>query len=104
MHCHPNAHCLIIPETTGFKCECKAGFNGTGKECTDVCEGYCENDGVCVKDVRGQPTCRCIGSFTGRHCTEKSEFAYIATGIAVSVVVIIIIVLLIWMICARFVN
>lgn len=68
---------------------------------SDVCDGYCDNEGVCVKDVRGQPSCRCIGSFTGRNCAEKSEFAYIATGIAVSVVVIIIIVLLIWMICAR---
>jgi hypothetical protein len=101
MHCDPNAYCLLMPETSEFKCECKPGFNGTGVECTDVCDGYCDNDGVCVKDVRGQPSCRCIGSFTGRHCTEKSEFAYIATGIALAVVIIIIIVLLIWMICAR---
>lgn len=67
----------------------------------DVCDGYCENEGNCVKDVRGQPSCRCIGSFTGKHCQEKSEFAYIAGGIAASVILIIFIVLLIWMICAR---
>lgn len=101
MHCDSNAYCLLIPETSDFKCECKPGFNGTGKFCTDVCEGYCENEGSCVKDVRGQPTCRCIGSFTGKHCAEKSEFAYIAGGIAASVILIIFIVLLIWMICAR---
>lgn len=101
MHCDPNAYCLLIPETSDFKCECKPGYNGTGKVCEDVCDGYCENEGHCVKDIRGQPTCRCIGSFTGRHCAEKSEFAYIAGGIAASVILIIFIVLLIWMICAR---
>lgn len=70
----------------------------------DVCDGYCENEGNCVKDVRGQPSCRCIGSFTGKHCQEKSEFAYIAGGIAASVILIIFIVLLIWMICARYID
>ncbi|KAK7873875.1 hypothetical protein R5R35_005737 [Gryllus longicercus] len=101
MHCDPNAHCLLIQETSDFKCECKPGYNGTGKVCTDVCTGYCDNEGVCVKDSRGQPSCRCIGSFTGKHCTEKSEFAYIAGGIAGAVIFIILIVLLVWMICVR---
>lgn len=69
----------------------------------DVCDDYCENEGNCVKDSRtGAPSCRCIGSFTGKHCAEKSEFAYIAGGIAASVILIIFIVLLIWMICARY--
>lgn len=58
MHCDPNAYCLLIPETSDFKCECKPGFNGTGKECMDVCDGYCDNEGVCVKDVTGTPSCR----------------------------------------------
>lgn len=34
MHCDPNAYCLLIPETSDFKCECKPGYNGTGKVCT----------------------------------------------------------------------
>lgn len=128
MHCDPNAYCLLVPETSDFKCECKPGYNGTGKVCTgmavmqtrmyisvllfvtsvmqnelftDVCTGYCDNEGTCVKDSRGQPSCRCIGSFTGKHCQEKSEFAYIAGGIAGAVIFIIIIVLLVWMICVR---
>ncbi|KAK5649547.1 hypothetical protein RI129_000576 [Pyrocoelia pectoralis] len=79
MHCDTNAYCLLIPETSDFKCECKP----------DVCENYCENEGSCIKDVRGQPTCRCVGSFTGKHCAEKSEFAYIAGGIAATVILII---------------
>ncbi|XP_026678835.1 uncharacterized protein LOC103508436, partial [Diaphorina citri] len=101
MHCDTNAYCLLIPETSDFKCECKPGFNGTGKVCTDVCKGYCENKGTCVKDARGQPSCRCVGSFIGPHCAQKSEFAYIAGGIAATVVFLIIIALFVWMICAR---
>lgn len=101
MHCDSNAYCLLIPETSEFKCQCKPGFNGTGKVCTDVCFEYCENGGECVKDARGDPSCRCTGSFTGRHCRDKSEFAYIASGVAGGVIFIIFLVLLVWMICAR---
>ena len=101
MHCDANAYCLLIPETSDFKCECKPGYNGTGTECTDVCAGYCDNEGVCLKDSRGQPSCRCSGSFTGKHCMEKSEFFYITGGIAGGVVLIVIVALLVWMICVR---
>jgi hypothetical protein len=104
MHCDANAYCLLIPETSDFKCECKPGYNGTGHECVDVCLGFCDNEGVCLKDSRGQPSCRCSGSFTGKHCTEKSAFFYITGGIASGVVLIIIVVLLVWMICARLVR
>ncbi|XP_052128948.1 sushi, von Willebrand factor type A, EGF and pentraxin domain-containing protein 1 [Frankliniella occidentalis] len=101
MHCDPNAYCLLLPETSDFKCECKPGYNGTGRVCTDVCAGFCDNEGVCVKDIRGNPSCRCSGSFTGPHCAEKSEFAYIMGGIAGGVMFVIFIVLLVWMICVR---
>ncbi|XP_058454733.1 uncharacterized protein LOC131432461 isoform X2 [Malaya genurostris] len=100
-HCDPNAFCILMPHSFDFKCECKAGFNGTGMHCTDVCDGFCENSGLCVKDIKGIPSCRCKGSFTGVKCAERSEFAYIAGGIATTVIFIILIVLLIWMICAR---
>lgn len=69
--------------------------------CKDVCDGYCENKGTCVKDLRGQPSCRCVGSFIGPHCEDKSDFAYIAGGIAATVVFLIVIALFVWMICAR---
>ncbi|XP_050541159.1 sushi, von Willebrand factor type A, EGF and pentraxin domain-containing protein 1 [Daktulosphaira vitifoliae] len=100
-HCDINADCLLIPETSDFKCECRPGFNGTGKVCKDVCENYCENKGTCVKDLRGQPSCRCVGSFIGPHCEDKSDFAYIAGGIAATVIFLIVIALFVWMICAR---
>ena len=68
---------------------------------TDLCDGFCFNEGDCLKDNDGNPFCQCAGSFTGRHCQDKSEFAYIAGGIAGSVVFVIILVLLVWMICVR---
>lgn len=101
MHCDPNAYCLLNEDTSEFKCECKPGYNGTGYECVDVCLGFCLNEGVCKKDNRGEPSCRCSGSFTGKHCADKSPFFYITGGIASGVVLIIIVVLLVWMICAR---
>jgi hypothetical protein len=68
---------------------------------TDLCDGFCENKGTCVKDARGTPSCRCVGSFIGTHCEDKSDFAYIAGSIAAIVVFLIVIALFIWMICAR---
>lgn len=38
MHCDPNAYCLLVPETSDFKCECKPGYNGTGKVCTGTAD------------------------------------------------------------------
>ena len=49
----------------------------------------------------GTAICRCAGSFTGERCEEKSEFAYIAGGVAGAVIFLILLVLLIWMICVR---
>merc|ERR1712051_1086842 len=37
----------------------------------------------------------------GKRCEEKSEFAYIAGGVAGAVIFLILLVLLIWMICVR---
>jgi hypothetical protein len=56
---------------------------------------------VCLKDKEGKAYCQCTGSFAGRDCEEKSEFAYIAGGIAGAVIFVIVLVLLIWMICVR---
>ena len=65
--CHANAICLINTETNAFKCECKLGFSGSGFNCTDRCDGFCDNSGVCMKDQRtGMPKCSCVGSFTGQ--------------------------------------
>ena len=105
--CDKNAHCLFQPNQLSsakrYDCSCKQGYRGNGtldQPCVDNCEGYCRNDGLCVKRD-GAPYCQCAGSFNGKHCEEKSEFAYIAGGIAGAVLFIILLVLLIWMICVR---
>jgi len=105
--CDRNANCLF-KSPNSFKCVCKTGYNGTGTVgldgrpgCRDNCEGLCRNGGLCAKDKEGRAFCQCAGSFTGVHCEEKSEFAYIAGGIAGAVLFVIVLVLLIWMICVR---
>ena len=54
-----------------------------------------------MKDKYGVAYCQCAGSFTGEDCESKSEFAYIAGGIAGAVLFVIVLVLLVWMICVR---
>jgi hypothetical protein len=101
--CDRNANCLFIKETNGYTCQCKAGYSGSGShsDCRDNCLDFCKNEGVCLKDKHGNPYCQCAGSFTGKQCEEKSEFAYIAGGVAGAVIFLILLVLLIWMICVR---
>ncbi|GAV01451.1 hypothetical protein RvY_12161 [Ramazzottius varieornatus] len=101
--CHQNAQCLKNGD--GFKCLCKSGFRGDGMEqCEDMCVGYCFNQGKCSKDARGNPFCECLSSFYGERCQSKSETAYIAGGIAGTVLFLILLILLIWMICVRVRN
>jgi len=101
--CDRNAICLFHPSNNTHQCECKPGYYGSGEtgDCTDTCEGRCQNEGVCVKDKYGVAYCQCAGSFTGEDCESKSEFAYIAGGITGAVIFVILLVLLIWMICVR---
>jgi len=102
-HCDKNAFCQVQPPNS-YTCTCKPGYNGTGigeDSCFDLCDGFCINDGQCLKNREGKPYCTCVGSFTGPNCKEKSEFAYIAGGIAGAVLFVILLVLLIWMICVR---
>ena len=35
--CDKNANCLFLPEIDDYKCQCKAGYEGTGK--TGECRG-----------------------------------------------------------------
>jgi len=101
--CDKNAICLF-KKPNDFTCQCKFGFigNGTGpNSCHDPCDGFCRNNGICLKTKEGDAYCQCAGSFTGLKCAEKSEFAYIAGGIAGAVLFVIVLVLLVWMICVR---
>jgi len=109
--CDRNANCFFNKDDLTHSCRCKRGYHnytGSGEvgDCYDKCfnedkSNFCRNEGICLKDKDGDPYCQCAGSFTGKRCEEKSEFAYIAGGVAGSVIFLILLVLLIWMICVR---
>merc|ERR1712223_514936 len=101
--CDQNAICLFHPSNNTHTCECKIGYKGSGQsgDCQDRCDGRCRNQGQCLKDKAGNPYCQCAGSYYGDDCETKSEFAYIAGGIAGAIIFLILLVLLIWMICVR---
>ncbi|XP_076318247.1 uncharacterized protein LOC143229580 isoform X1 [Tachypleus tridentatus] len=102
--CQANAFCVFREETDTYSCECKPQYklNVETNECIYVCDNYCDNGGTCsVLPESNEPKCDCLTNFYGDKCEKKSEFVYIAGGIAGAVIFIIIIVLLIWMICVR---
>lgn len=100
--CDANADCLYLIEKDEYVCECKSGFNKTDTgDCLDNCNNFCKNEGECKKDNVGMPFCECTGSFTGKKCQTKSQFLFVASGVAGAAVFIIILVLLVWMICLR---
>ena len=46
-------------------------FNPFKTILADLCDNFCRNEGVCLKDKTGTPYCQCAGSFTGP-CTLPS--------------------------------
>lgn len=102
--CPANAACVYRAETDATACECKPAYimRNSTQECFHVCDHFCENGGTCEVSTRTyKPKCMCPANFYGDTCAEKSEFVYVASGIAGAVVVIILLVLLVWMICSR---
>ncbi|XP_075402217.1 signal peptide, CUB and EGF-like domain-containing protein 2 [Tenrec ecaudatus] len=76
--CHANALCQNTP--TSYKCSCKPGFQGEGRQCQDIDE--CENElnGGCVHDcwnIPGNYRCTCFDGFTlahdGHNCLDVDE-------------------------------
>uniref|UniRef100_A0A8B9JUF5 Signal peptide, CUB domain, EGF-like 1 n=1 Tax=Astyanax mexicanus TaxID=7994 RepID=A0A8B9JUF5_ASTMX len=75
--CHIDALCQNTPKS--YKCICKAGYKGDGKQCEDIDE--CDNDynGGCVHDcinIPGNYRCTCYDGFMladdGHNCLGKS--------------------------------
>ncbi|KAM6987101.1 signal peptide, CUB and EGF-like domain-containing protein 1 isoform 1-T1 [Aplochiton taeniatus] len=76
--CHIDALCQNTP--TSFKCICKPGYKGDGKQCEDMDE--CENDynGGCVHEcinIPGNYRCTCYDGFMlahdGHNCMDVDE-------------------------------
>ncbi|XP_056443681.1 signal peptide, CUB and EGF-like domain-containing protein 1 [Gadus chalcogrammus] len=66
--CHIDALCQNTPRS--FKCICKPGYKGDGKQCEDMDE--CENDynGGCVHEcinIPGNYRCTCYDGFMLAH-------------------------------------
>uniref|UniRef100_A0A673USL8 Signal peptide, CUB domain and EGF like domain containing 1 n=1 Tax=Suricata suricatta TaxID=37032 RepID=A0A673USL8_SURSU len=77
--CHIDAICQNTPKS--FKCLCKPGYKGEGRQCEDIDE--CENDyynGGCVHEcinIPGNYRCTCFDGFMlahdGHNCLDVDE-------------------------------
>nr|KAG5713679.1 hypothetical protein BaRGS_024727 [Batillaria attramentaria] len=92
--CHVEAECVDLPDE--YYCICNPGYTGDGFNCTDVCEGYCGENGECGYGVSGDAVCSCKYGYTGPRCSDidfvsESLNSAIAGGVAGSVVAVVVI-------------
>ncbi|XP_049746286.1 signal peptide, CUB and EGF-like domain-containing protein 2 isoform X3 [Elephas maximus indicus] len=76
--CHANALCQNTP--TSYKCICKPGYQGEGRQCEDIDECGNELNGGCVHDclnIPGNYRCTCFDGFMlahdGHNCLDVDE-------------------------------
>lgn len=109
-NCSWHAVCIDLPDDNdvpSFQCKCKPGYRGNGTHCTDACNNFCLNDGICKKNHVGFVECVCKENFSGERCEIRfqprtQKIALITAGIGGVVLILIVIVVIIWMISFRF--
>uniref|UniRef100_A0A2K5D5G5 Signal peptide, CUB and EGF-like domain-containing protein 2 n=1 Tax=Aotus nancymaae TaxID=37293 RepID=A0A2K5D5G5_AOTNA len=76
--CHADALCQNTP--TSYKCSCKPGYQGEGRQCEDIDECGNELNGGCVHDclnIPGNYRCTCFDGFMlshdGHNCLDVDE-------------------------------
>ncbi|XP_019213924.1 signal peptide, CUB and EGF-like domain-containing protein 2 isoform X3 [Oreochromis niloticus] len=76
--CHIDAICQTTQDS--YKCTCKAGFKGDGKQCEDIDECDLEYNGGCVHECNNTPgnyRCTCYDGFhlahDGHNCLDVDE-------------------------------
>nr|XP_009005893.3 signal peptide, CUB and EGF-like domain-containing protein 2 isoform X5 [Callithrix jacchus] len=76
--CHTDALCQNTP--TSYKCSCKPGYQGEGRQCEDIDECGNELNGGCVHDclnIPGNYRCTCFDGFMlahdGHNCLDVDE-------------------------------
>nr|XP_027798139.1 signal peptide, CUB and EGF-like domain-containing protein 2 isoform X4 [Marmota flaviventris] len=76
--CHTDALCQNTP--TSYKCSCKPGYQGQGRQCEDIDECEDELNGGCVHDclnIPGNYRCTCFDGFMlahdGHNCLDVDE-------------------------------
>ncbi|XP_070329469.1 signal peptide, CUB and EGF-like domain-containing protein 2 isoform X5 [Odocoileus virginianus] len=76
--CHINALCENTP--TSYKCACRPGYQGEGRQCEDIDECGNELNGGCVHDclnIPGNYRCICFDGFMlahdGHNCLDVDE-------------------------------
>lgn len=102
--CQPNSFCVFNRDSQNYTCECKPKYQMNDHEqCVYVCDDYCLNGGSCsaTNENNNRPRCDCPAPFYGERCERKSEFIYVATGIAIGLAIILFMILVVWMICVR---
>uniref|UniRef100_A0AAV2LN63 Signal peptide, CUB and EGF-like domain-containing protein 2 n=1 Tax=Knipowitschia caucasica TaxID=637954 RepID=A0AAV2LN63_KNICA len=76
--CHIDAICQTTPGS--YKCTCRAGFKGDGKQCEDIDECDLDHNGGCVHEcnnIPGNYRCTCYDGFhlahDGHNCLDVDE-------------------------------
>lgn len=79
--CHPHAQCVFVPTKGQYQCQCNAGYEGDGFECTEIdvsclLVDICDIHATCTySESSGKAVCMCNPGYQGDGilCTPTGE-------------------------------